>query len=184
MQKEREREKVSLMTACPFRRHFVTFIKMSDGASSQYILIKYSEYERLRTIEKKYETLQKEHNKHLLIPTFKGKGEEERHSSDSDETAESIFEQIGSGSKRKLAPKDKFIDKVAELVSKRLNPITAARPVNSSWSNFDLSPPSTSIIGSVNTSPPLHFDQKRMKNDQNDSFGNNIRILFNICKLF
>ena len=147
---------------------------MSDGASSQYILIKYSEYERLRTIEKKYETLQKEHNKHLLIPTFKGKGEEEPHSSDSDETAESIFEQIGSGSKRKLAPKDKFIDKVAELVSQRFNPIIAARPVNSAWSNFDLSPPSTSIIGNTDTSPPLHFDQKRMKNDKNDSFGNNI----------
>ena len=43
--------------------------------------------------------------------------------------------------------------------------------MNTNWSNYDLSPPSTSVIGTVNTDPPLHYDQKRSKNDANDSFG-------------
>ena len=66
---------------------------------------------------------------------------------------------------------DDFISKVAELVSKKLNnPLSKARPVSSSWSNFALSPPSTSIINSADTNPPIHYDVRRFKNDENDSF--------------
>ena len=46
------------------------------------------------------------------------------------------------------------------------------RPMNTQWSNFDLSPPSTSVIGTTNTTPPIHFDQTKKVNDFNDAFGN------------
>ena len=85
--------------------------------------------------------------------------------------------QSGSGltnsdvHKRKLSPDDDFITKVATLVTERLsNPLQSARPVNTLWTNYNLSPPSTSVIGSVQTTPPLPFDVKRFKNDDNDSF--------------
>ncbi len=40
------------------------------------------------------------------------------------------------------------------------------------WSNFDLTRPSTSVIGSVNTTPPLPYGNLEKKNDENDEFGN------------
>ena len=55
-------------------------------------------------------------------------------------------------------------------MSERLKP-SDPRPVNTQWSNYNLLPPSTAVIGSVNTTPPIHFDIKRQKNDENDSFG-------------
>ena len=80
-----------------------------------------------------------------------------------------------------------FIAKVADLVSQRLqsaqNPLVNARPVNTSWTNYNLTPPSTSVIGNVNTTPPLHYDQKRFKNDANDSFGRFILIYFGTFNL-
>ena len=79
----------------------------------------------------------------------------------------------GSGSKRKHSqqePDEQFISKVAHLVTENLKP-TIARPVNTGWTNFNLLPPSTSVIGSVNTAPPVHFDVKLQKNDDNDSYG-------------
>ena len=67
-----------------------------------------------------------------------------------------------------------FIGKIVKLVTEQItnptNPLKDARPVNSTWSNFDLSPPSTSVINSANTVPPIHFTQTRIKNDDNDSF--------------
>ena len=145
----------------------------ADNSSSQYILISYAEYERLRTIEREFESLQKGLHKKLLIPNLKGSGEDQANSSDSEDQTDSNLLQSGSGSKRKL-DEDQFIHKVAHLVTKKLNPLALARPVSSAWSNFDLSPPSTSVIGSADTTPPVHFDQKRMKNDANDSFGTNL----------
>ena len=50
-----------------------------------------------------------------------------------------------------------------------------ARPVVSNWSNYDLSPPSTSVIGTANTTPALNFNQPRQKNDYNDAFGKNLK---------
>lgn len=86
--------------------------------------------------------------------------------------------QFGSGNlKRRASDVDdeSFISKVANLVSQRLNPnqnpLASARPVNTGWTNYDLSPPSTSVIGNVNTTPPVHYNQPRLKNDENDSFG-------------
>ena len=48
---------------------------------------------------------------------------------------------------------------------------SAPRPVISNWSNYDLSPPSTSVMGNVNTTPALPFNQPLRKNDSNDEFG-------------
>ena len=88
--------------------------------------------------------------------------------------------QIGSGFKRKRSKTneshenyedDNFISKVAKLVAERFNPIPTPRPVNTTWSNFNLSPPATSVLGNVNTTPPLHYNQQLTKNDFNDAFG-------------
>ncbi len=80
------------------------------------------------------------------------------------------FEQSGSGNKNS-SENDEFISKVAELVGQKLNPLLNARPVVSTWSNFNTSLPSTSVIGSVNTDPPLHYNNTIFKNDENDQFG-------------
>ncbi len=61
---------------------------------------------------------------------------------------------------------------MAHLVKQQLNPLADARPMVTTWSNFDLTPPSTSVIGSVNTSPPLHYNNLLKKNDENDIYGN------------
>jgi hypothetical protein len=67
---------------------------------------------------------------------------------------------------------DQFISKVAELVGQKLSPLLNARPVVTSWSNYNTSLPSTSVIGSVNTDPPLPYNNTIKKNDENDRFGN------------
>ena len=64
----------------------------------------------------------------------------------------------GGASKRKNLedPDEHFISKIAHLVSQKLsqNPNQIhPRPVSSTWSNYDLSPPSTSVMGNVNTTP-------------------------------
>ena len=67
-----------------------------------------------------------------------------------------------------------ILSKIAQLVAQRLHPhLEAPRPVVSNWSNYDLSPPSTSVIGTANTTPALNFNQPRQKNDYNDVFGKN-----------
>ncbi len=73
-----------------------------------------------------------------------------------------------------------FITKVAKLVKEQLNPdlTTQSRPVATGWQNFDLSPPSTSAIGSEDTTPPLHFGITRRKNDENDIFGKKTNLKF------
>ena len=106
----------------------------------------------------------------------KGAGRQEFDSSTSTENEEdSILKQTGSGKVKKrkrlhLHEDNEFIAKVAHLVTENLKP-TIARPVNTGWTNFNLLPPSTSVIGSVNTAPPVHFDVKLQKNDDNDSYG-------------
>jgi hypothetical protein len=40
-----------------------------DNASSQHILISYSEYERLKNIEEEFQKMQKQVHKKLLIPS-------------------------------------------------------------------------------------------------------------------
>jgi hypothetical protein len=126
----------------------------------------------------------------ILGTTAKGHGDSKIDDDDDDSDSRSqtnvedaliqSSSQIGSGSlkrKRKSSEtNDDFITKVAHLVSQKFSnaeiPIPRPRPVNTTWSNYDLTPPSTSVFGNVNTSPPLHFNQSRIKNDFNDSFGN------------
>jgi hypothetical protein len=103
---------------------------------------------------------------------------ESKDSESKDDETETIdtnaFEQSGSGlhkSKLNDLTDSEFISKVAHLVQQQIQPLVSARPVASSWSNVDLSTPSTSAIASVNTNPPLHYDIRQFKNDENDIFG-------------
>ena len=74
------------------------------------------------------------------------------------------------------AQNEDFVSKVARLIAERLkneskdNPLSQAQPVTTAWSNFALSAPSTAVTKSDNTTPPLHYDQKKFQNDPNDSF--------------
>ena len=81
--------------------------------------------------------------------------------------------QSGSGLLKRASNENQdFISKVAALVSEHLKPnVQEARPVSTNWSNFNLLPPSTSVIGTTDTRPPVHFDQSHFKNDDNDYFG-------------
>ena len=86
--------------------------------------------------------------------------------SDDNNLEEALIEsstQSGSGTKRKNLdddPDEHYITKIAHLVSQRLSATTtpsqtSARPIYSNWSNYDLSPPSTSVMGNVNTTPGI-----------------------------
>jgi len=134
-----------------------------ENASSQHILISYSEYERLKNIEEEFQKMQKQ----VDLSDIDGKD-------NTDEDLNSADQQ-GSGSEKSkihdITDPD-FISKIAHLVKQQIGPLSAARPVVTTWSNFDLTPPSTSVIGSVNTTPPLHYDNRQYKNDENDIFGN------------
>lgn len=106
---------------------------------------------------------------HFISESQLGGNETETENADVEES----LTQFGSGASLRDNDTD-FIEKVATLVSQRLqthNPMSGARPVISGWTNYDLSPPSTSVIGNVNTTPPLRYDQKLKKNDSNDIFG-------------
>ena len=73
-----------------------------------------------------------------------------------------LIVQSGSG-----VNKDTFIEKIAELVSKKLKP---QPEIIAGFQNYDLNPPSVPILTSPNTQEPLPYDQKFMKNDDNDQF--------------
>jgi hypothetical protein len=70
-------------------------------------------------------------------------------------------------------------------VSQRLSPHIQPqpRPVNTQWSNFNLSPPSTSVIGTTNTTPAIHYSQPINTNDYNDVFGK-IKYLLELILIF
>ena len=99
-----------------------------------------------------------------------------------EESVDKSLIQSGSGlksnfKKRKISDDDddEFISKVARaaatIVTENLqNPLKNARPVNTTWTNFNLSAPSTSIINSPNSTPPLHYGIKKIENDDNDTF--------------
>lgn len=150
-----------------------------EKSSLQHILISYSEYERLKNIEKEFNKLQNNIHEKLQIPNGKNP-ELATSNSDSNEESEDNLKQSGRGenlnSKRKYSDDTDFIAKVAHLVSQQINPMVSARPVSSAWSNFDLSPPSTSVIGNTNTLPPLHYDIRSFKNKDNDSFGETLKV--------
>jgi hypothetical protein len=65
-----------------------------------------------------------------------------------------------------LTPNDNFIDKIATLVSKKLQPPIAT----SNWQNYNLNPPNSSNLAVPNSTPALKFDNTIIKNDKNDIF--------------
>ena len=85
-------------------------------------------------------------------------------SADDDLSSESSEpnEQIGSGSKLK---KNKFIDRIAALVSKKLQPPIASNL----WQNYNLNPPNASTLVTLDSTPALKFDNL-LSNSKNDQF--------------
>ena len=70
-------------------------------------------------------------------------------------------DQIGSGSKHKT----KFIEKIAALVSQKLQPPIATN----AWQNYNLNPPNVSTLGIPDATPPLKFENS-LSNSKNDKF--------------
>lgn len=60
--------------------------------------------------------------------------------------------QTGSGVITSASADDSFIEKIANLVSKKIS------ATNSGWQNFNLNPPGVTVIAATNTTPPLTFD--------------------------
>ena len=81
----------------------------------------------------------------------------------------SYEDQIGLGdsSKLNLAENNDFVSKVAYLVSKKIY----ARLPETTWSNFNLTLPNSAVIESENTVAPIHYDNIKQKNDENDIYG-------------
>ena len=78
--------------------------------------------------------------------------------------------QTGAGSKETEninLHSDDFVNKIAFLVTKKIYP----RLPESTWSNFNLTTPNTSMIEGPNTSAPIHYDNTLTKNDENDIYG-------------
>ena len=126
---------------------------------------------------------------YFILSDAKGEGnqqiadddDESETASDNSQIEDALLKssQSGSGVKRKLVDVEDqhLITKLAHLVSQNLvsqkliPEFPKPRPVISNWSNYDLSPPSTSVLGTVNTTPALNFNQPLKKYDYNDVFG-------------
>lgn len=117
-------------------------------------------------------------------------GDEDSHNDDeessqvgSGNTAVSKVIQSGSGSSRSIAVQneDEFINKIAILVTKKIQP----RLPETIWNNFNLTSPNTSMIAQPNTSPPLHYNNTITKDDENDIYGifTTLRIYLLRCKI-
>jgi hypothetical protein len=70
--------------------------------------------------------------------------------------------QIGSGGSKQ---DPSFIEKVASLVSKKLQPSMASNE----WQNYNLNPPNVSTLATPNTLPQLKFENV-LQNQKNDKF--------------
>ncbi len=144
--------------------------KKSDSPTLERILISYSEYERLKNIEKEFVNLQQQH-KHSLENT-----------SDSDQLVHGNDQpnQFGEGietpeKKSKLTNLEEFIEepsvleKIASLVATK---IQATSTPTSLFKPKDLSSPLTVGIATPITTPPQKFGFTIKKDDENDDFGN------------
>lgn len=80
---------------------------------------------------------------------------------DSSSNSDTDFYQIGSGSNNKK----KFINKIALLVSKTLQPPLAT----TEWQNYNLNPPNVSTLAIPNSTPAFKFDNV-LNNDKSDKF--------------
>ena len=79
---------------------------------------------------------------------------------DDDSSSISDNEQIGCGSKN-----EKFIEKIASLVSQKLQPPIAT----TQWQNYNLNPPNVSTLATPDSTPALKFDNV-LTNNKNDKF--------------
>ena len=94
----------------------------------------------------------------LLLDELHGRGENQ---TDDDSSSDSEhMDQYGSGLK-----KSQFIEKIASLVSQKLQPPIAT----TEWQNYNLNPPNVSILASTNSTPALKFENV-ISNNKNDKF--------------
>ena len=100
----------------------------------------------------------------------------EENASDSEDSLKT--DQVGSGeaiqsssggfsSERYISNEDAFVEKIALLVTKKINP----RLTNNGWTNYDLSSPNTAITSDSKLDGPLHYDNTLSKDHENDGFG-------------
>jgi hypothetical protein len=168
-----------------------------ENASLQHILISYSEYERLKSIEEEFNKMQNQVHQKLLIPStyneiiylhkhitknvfliifyiklFSEQSTSKTLPAQHEPAIDESLNQTGSGeSKAQKSDDEDFIQKVAYLVGEKLNPLLNARPVSTIWSNYDISLPSSSTFAAPNSTPPLRYNNTISKNDENDIFG-------------
>jgi hypothetical protein len=84
---------------------------------------------------------------------------------DRDEKETSAGTQVGTG---QMFDNDEFVNKIAALVTKKIAP----RLPETIWNNFNLTSPNTAMITSSKTDPPLHYANRKSKDDENDIYGN------------
>jgi hypothetical protein len=79
------------------------------------------------------------------------------------------IDQCGTGSSKSITPshEDEFVNKIAILVARKIQP----RLPETIWNNFNLTSPNSSMIGPSNTNPPIHYNNTINKDDENDSYG-------------
>jgi hypothetical protein len=145
--------------------------KDSESATLERILISYSEYERLKNIEKEYTALQQQ--------------QQHKHSSNTEDPDHPIehnlkINQYGEGDETS-SKKAKFedivqqpsvLEKIADLVASKIQSTSTSTDL---FKPKDLSSPLTIGIATPITTPPLRYGFALKKDDENDDFGMLIR---------
>jgi len=82
-------------------------------------------------------------------------------------------DQLGTGAS--LLQNANFVDKIADLVAKRISqPTVSFQPTDKNWKFYEKSEPTvTSEVQPDNTTPPVNFSNIIRQNDLNDSFDEN-----------
>jgi hypothetical protein len=86
------------------------------------------------------------------------------------EPSTSSLDQSGAGQnslkRKQYLANDDFVTKVALLVTEKIKP----RLPGNIWNNFSLSLPNSTCIETANTEPPIHYENLRVKTDENDVY--------------
>ena len=96
----------------------------------------------------------------LFLDALHGRGENHIDEDSSSNSDSDHINQFGSGSKQ-----NKFIEKIASLVSQKLQPPIAT----TEWQNYNLNPPNSTILATTNSTPTLKFENVLTAN-KNDKF--------------
>jgi hypothetical protein len=142
--------------------------KDSESATLERILISYSEYERLKNIEKEYTALQQQQQQH----------KHSSHTEDFDPLGQDNLKlnQYGEGDETS-SKKAKFediiqepsvLEKIADLVASKIQTTSTSTDL---FKSKEQSSPLTIGIATPITTPPLPYGFALKKDDENDDFG-------------